>query len=131
MADPEQEGEKAYDFDGAWQHPHAFAMIKTCLTKAFMMRDDFNPENPYEQLLSTLTATGMIHSAYDLEKRIEVRYGWELLDYENIVMHSCFGIVDKVDIQISGKHLGFLIDLGDDEYATFAYKDIFWVCEAK
>lgn len=96
-----------------------------------MERDDFNPENPYEELITTLTATGMIHSAYELGKNIEIRYGWELLDDENIIMHSCFGTVDKVDVRIKAETMGFLLDLGDDEYGAFSYKDIYWICEAK
>lgn len=131
MQEPEQEGSKSYDFDGAWEHPHAFALIKAGIMKMFMMRDDFNPENPYEQLISTVTATGMIHSAYDLDKNIEVRYGWEILDDDNIIMHSCYGLVEKVDIRIGADEPGFLLDVGDDEYCAFAYKDIFWICEAR
>jgi hypothetical protein len=127
----EKDGSTGYDFANAWGHPHAFALIKTGIMKLFMARDDFSPENPYEQLIATLTATGMIHSAYELGKNIEVRYGWELLDDENIIMHSCFGVVEKIDIRIKSDELGFLLDMGDDDYAAFAYKDIFWVCEAK
>jgi len=128
--EPEWESAPQHDFSEAWGYPHAFAIIKAGLQKAFMARDDFSPENPYEQLITTLTTTGMIHSAYNLGKNIEVRYGWELLDDENIVMHSCFGVVEKVDIKVKAKNLGFLLNLGDDEFGAFAYKDIFWVCEA-
>lgn len=130
MQEPDKDGSRSYDFGEAWKHPHAFALIKTGIMKLFMEREDFSPENPYEQLISTLTATGMIHSAYELGKNIEVRYGWELLDDENIIMHSCFGTVEKVDIRISADAPGFLLDIGDDEYCAFAYKDIFWVCES-
>lgn len=96
----------------------------------FMSRDDFSPENPYEELSATIAVTGMIHSAYELGKNIEVRYGWELLDDENIIMHSCFGVVEKVDIRIGANGYGFLMSVGDDEYSAFKYKDIYWVCEA-
>lgn len=131
MEDPEKESSQSYDFEGAWDHHHAFAIIKAGIQRLFMSRDDFNPENPYEELSSTITTTGMIHSAYRLGKNIEVRYGWEMIDDENIIMHSCFGIVDKVDIRINSDKPGFLMDMGDDEYAAFAYKDIYWVCEAQ
>lgn len=131
MSEPERDGSRSYDFGQAWGHPHAFAIIKTGIMKLFMEREDFNPENPYEDLISTLAATGMIHSAYELGKNIEIRYGWELLDDENIIMHSCFGTVDKIDIRINAQNMGFLLDLGDDDYAAFAYKDVYWVCEAK
>lgn len=131
MDEPEKDGTRSYDFDQAWGHPHAFALIKHGILKLFMERDDFNPENPYEELITTLTATGMIHSAYELGKNIEIRYGWELLDDENIIMHSCFGIVDKVDIRIKAETMGFLLDLGDGEYGAFSYKDVYWICEAK
>lgn len=130
MNEPEQEGTSSYDFSEAWGYPHAFAIIKAGLQKVFMEREDFSPENPYEQLITTLTATGMIYSAHQLRKNIEVRYGWEMLDDDNIVMHSCFGVVEKVDIKVKAKDLGFLLNLGDDEFGAFAYKDIFWVCEA-
>lgn len=131
MEEPDTEGSKSYDFAQAWQHPHAFAIIRTGILRLFMEREDFNPENPYEQLISTLTATGMIHSAYELGKNIEVRYGWEILDDDNIIMHSCYGVVEKIDIRVNAEEPGFLLDVGDDEYCAFAYKDIFWVCEAK
>jgi len=127
----EKDGSTSYDFSGAWEFPNAFAVIKMGILKMFMNREDFSPENPYEQLISIVTATGMIHSAYELGKNIEIRYGWELLDDENIIMHSCYGTVDKIDIRIKADEPGFLLDMGDDDYAAFAYKDVFWVCEAK
>ena len=95
------------------------------------MREDFNPENPYEQLINTLTVTGMINSAFELGKNIEVRYGWEILDDDNLVMHSCFGMVDKVGIRLGGKDVGFLLNMGDEEFAAFAYKDIYWISEVE
>lgn len=130
MKEPMEDGSEKYDFAAAWGHPHAYALIKAGIYKLFMMRDDFNPENPYESLISTITTTGMIHSAYELGKKIEVRYDWEMIDEENVVMHSCYGFVDKIDIRINGDDYGFLMDLGDDEYGAFAYKNIFWVCES-
>lgn len=131
MEDSDKDGGTSYDFAEAWGHPHAFAIIKHGLMKLFMEREDFNPENPYDELITALTATGLIHSAYELDKMIEVRYGWELLDDENIIMHSCFGMVKQVDIRIKAGDMGFLFDLGDDEYAAFSYKDIYWVAEAR
>lgn len=130
MEDSDFDGPKSHDFEEAWGHPHAFALIKAGLHNAFMMRDDFSPENPYDELIKRVTATGMIRSAYELNKNIEVRYGWELLDDDNLIMHSCFGIVDKIDIRIGADSLGFLMDVGDGDYCAFAYKEIFWVCEA-
>lgn len=131
MDEPDNEGSATYDFAQAWGHRHAFAVIKAGIQKMFMMRDDFNPENPYEELSATITTTGMIHSAYELGKNIEIRYGWELLDDENIIMHSCFGVIEKIDIRIGGQDLGFLMDIGDDEFGAFKYKDVYWVCEAE
>lgn len=131
MSDSERDGESTYDFEQAWDHPHAYALIKAAIFKVFMTRDDFNPENPYEALISGVATAGMIHSAYELGKTIEVRYDWELLDDDNVIMHSCFGTVEKIDIRINAEELGFLMDLGDDEYVAFSYKNIFWVCEAR
>ncbi len=125
---PADDGESQFDFEHAWGHPHAYAFIKAAIYKEFMKREDFNPENPYEALISGVANTGIIHSAHELRKRIEVKYDWELLDDDNVVMHSCYGLVDKVDIRINAKELGFLMDLGDGEYGAFAYKDIFWIC---
>lgn len=131
MEGHDREGNKSYDFSEAWGHPHAFAIIKHGIMKLFMEREDFNPENPYDELITTLTSTGLIHSAYELDKIIEVRYGWELLDDENIIMHSCFGRVAQIDVRIKAQEMGFLLDLGDDDYVAFAYKDIYWIAEAK
>lgn len=131
MFDSEGDKESEYDFGQAWDHPHAYALIKAAIFKVFMMRDDFNPENPYEALISRIATAGMIHSAHELGKKIEVKYSWELLDDENLVMHSCFGTVEKIDIRINAEEMGFLMDLGDDEYGAFSYKNIFWVCEVK
>ena len=72
----------------------------------------------------------MIYSAYQLKKNIEVRYSWELLDDENMIAHSCFGTIDKVDITINAEQMGFLMNLGDDDFGAFAYSDIYWVCSA-
>jgi len=130
MEQPEQDGSASYDFAGAWGHPHAYALIKAAIYKFFMMREDFNPENPYDSLTSKITTTGMIHSAFELGKKIEVRYGWEMLDDENIIMHSCYGFVDKIDVRINAEEMGFILDLGDDDYGVFAYDKIFWVCES-
>jgi hypothetical protein len=131
VQEPDDEESLDLDFSGAWSHPHAYALIKAAIFKIFMERDDFNPENPYESLIGRVATTGMIRSAYDLDKRIEVRYGWELLDDNNIIMHSCFGYVDKVDVRINAEDMGFMLDLGDGDYGVFAYKNIFWVCEAE
>jgi hypothetical protein len=131
VQEPDDKESLDMDFSGAWSHPHAYALIKTAILKMFMDRDDFNPENPYESLISRVATTGMIRSAYDLDKRIEVRYGWEILDDDNIIMHSCFGYVDKVDIRINAEEMGFMLDLGDGDYGVFSYKNIFWVCGAE
>ena len=125
---PKGDDEAQFEFIHAWEHPHAYAFIKAAIYKEFVKREDFNPENPYEALISGVANAGIIHSAHELQKRIEVKYDWELLDDNNVVMHSCYGLVEKVDIRISAKQLGFLMDLGDNEYAAFAYKDIFWIC---
>jgi hypothetical protein len=130
VKEPEQEDSAQYDFNDAWGHPHAYAIVKTAIYKLFTMRDDFNPENPYESLISRITTTGMIHSAFELGKRVEVRYDWEMLDDENVIMHSCFGYIDRVDVRINAEDMGFIMDLGDEEYVAFAYKNIFWVCES-
>ena len=95
-----------------------------------MERDDFSPENPYEELSERVAATGMIRSAYDLGLNIEIRYGWEMLDDDNIIMHSCFGTVEKVDITINAEENGFLMKIGEDEYGAFSYRSVFWVCKA-
>ena len=129
MGKSEDEG-LSDQFAQAWEEKNAFALIKGAILHLFMMRDDFSPENPYEQLINLLTVSGMIHSAFELKKDIEVRYGWEILDDDNLVTHSCFGKVHKVDIRIGAKDEGFLLDLGDDEYSAFAYKDIYWISEA-
>lgn len=121
---------KSHDFAEAWENKNSFMLIKKTIHQLFMMRDDFSPENPYEQLINSLAVSGMIHSAFELSKNIEVRYGWEILDDDNLVTHSCFGTVEKVDIRLNAKDHGFLINLGDEEYAAFAYKDIYWICEA-
>lgn len=131
MPKSEEEGAKSYDFDGAWEHPHAFAIIKAGILRIFLEREDFNPENPYEQLITTLTTTGMIYSAFELKKNIEVRYSWELLDDENIIAHSCFGTIEKVDITINASKMGFLMNLGDGDLCAFAYSDVYWVCAAE
>lgn len=130
MEQPEQEDSEQYDFNDAWGHPHAYAFVKIAIYKLFAMREDFNPENPYESLISRITTTGMIHSAFELGKRVEVRYDWEMLDDENVIMHSCFGYIDRVDVRINAEDMGFIMDLGDEEYGVFAYKNIFWVCES-
>jgi len=130
MSRPDEGGAGSHDFDQAWDHPQAFAIIKSGITKIFQERDDFNPENPYDQLITTLTVTGMIYSAYQLKKKIEVRYSWELLDDENMITHSCFGTIDKVDITINAEQMGFLMNIGDDDFGAFAYSDIYWVCSA-
>ncbi len=125
-----EEGARSDQFAEAWGNKNAFSMIKTAILHLFIIRDDFSPENPYEQLINTMTVTGMIHSALELHKNIEVKYGWEILDDDNLVTHSCFGKVNKVDVRISGREQGFILDMGDDEYSAFAYKDIYWICEA-
>lgn len=131
MDESEKDGSTSYDFANAWGHPQAYALIKNGIIRLFMERDDFSPENPYEQLIAILTTTGMIHSAYELGKNIEVRYGWEILDDDNVVMHSCLGTVEKIDIKVKVDEPGFLLNMGDGDYVAFAYRDIFWVCEAK
>lgn len=130
MDDSEKESFKEVDFGAAWSHPHAFALIKMGIQKMFMDREDFSPDNPYEELSERVTTTGMIRSAYDLGLNIEVRYGWEMLDDDNIVMHSCFGTVEKIDISINADEGGFLMRIDEEEYAAFSYKSIFWVCKA-
>lgn len=119
------------DFSAAWNHPHAFALIKSGIQRLFLAKDDFSPENPYEELSTRITATGMIHSAFELGKYIEVRYGWEMLDDDNIIMHSCFGYVDEIDISINAEEGGFLMKIDDGDYGAFSYKNIFWVCAAE
>lgn len=131
MEESEKDGSTSYDFGQAWGNPRAYAIIKNRIMNVFIQRPDFNPENPYEELISTLTTTGLIHSAFELNKNLEVRYGWEMIDDENIVMHSCFGRVEKVDIRISGNDLGFLMNVDEVEFAAFRYKDIYWLCEAQ
>lgn len=131
MSEESEDWANSNNFAPAWSTKNAFALIKTALHQLFMMREDFNPENPYEQLINTLTVTGMINSAFELNKNIEVRYGWEILDDDNLVMHSCFGTVDKVGIRLSGKEVGFLLNMGDEEFAAFAYKDIYWISEVE
>jgi hypothetical protein len=128
--DESSEDFNEHDFSAAWSHPHAFALIKMGIQKMFMNRDDFSPENPFEELSERVTATGMIKSAHDLGIYIEVRYGWEMLDDDNIIMHSCFGTVEKVDISINAEESGFLMKIGEDEYGAFSYRSIFWVCKA-
>ena len=130
MGQPEQDGSAPYDFGSAWEHPHAYALIKSAIYKLFMLKDDFNPENPYDSLIARITTVGMIHSAHELDKKIEVRYDWEMLDDDNVIMHSCYGFVDKIDVRINAEEMGFILDLGDDEYGVFAYDKIFWVCES-
>ena len=131
MKNPEEQDSGPYDFNGAWNHPHAYALIKAAIFKLFMGREDFNPENPYESLISRITTAGMIHSAHELGKRAEVRYDWEMLDDDNVIMHSCYGYIDKIDVRVNAEELGFIMDLGDDEYGVFSYDKIFWVCESQ
>jgi hypothetical protein len=33
-------------------------------------------------------------------------------------------------VRINAEDMGFIMDLGDEEYVAFAYKNIFWVCES-
>lgn len=127
---PDDDGLDSGFFAEAWSKPHSYAVIKTAIYNMLISRDDFSPENPYDDIVSMVTTTGMIRSAYELRKNVEVRYDWELLDDQNVIMHSCFGTVEAIDIKINAQDSGFLMDIGEDDFAAFSYKNIFWVCAA-
>lgn len=121
------------EFHEAWNYTDGFLMLRNGLFQTIRMRDDFNPEYPYDEMTSYVVARGMIRSAAEFGRCIEVRYDWEALDEENVIMHSCVGHVMFFDININGSSQGFLLRTPDPDgdLMAFEYKNIFWVCSAE
>lgn len=131
-------GDGAYDelpqeFHEAWDHRDGFMMLRNGIFQTIRLRDDFNPEYPYDEMTSYVVARGMIRSAAEFGRRIEVRYDWEALDEENVIMHSAVGHVMYFDICVNGSSSGFMLRTPDpdSQLLVFEYKNIFWVCSAE
>lgn len=124
--------ESLVDFDSVWSLKSPFDSCKATLAQALILSENFNINYPYDLMLNHVVARGMVRSACELEMPIEVRYKWECLDEDNIIMHSVFGIVVAINVNINDEAEGFMIDGTDWGYGFMAldYGRIFWVGEA-
>jgi hypothetical protein len=115
------------DFAIAWDLDEPFVMLKSSLYEAAAHSSDFKPDYPYDAVFNRVCASGLIRDAFNTDRFIEIRYGWEMLDKSNIILHSCSGYVADYEITVDGGEPGFLMEIPGDGIAAFKYSSIFWV----
>lgn len=118
------------DFSRAWAAEEPFLYLKNCMYEAAYNDDDYKFDYPYESIFNRIVSVGLVKEAHKRDAVIEVRYGWEALDEDNIMMHSCRGMVVHPDILINGQESGFILELSEEDdlaICAFRYKDIFWI----
>ena len=118
------------DFARAWDEEQPFLHLKNSLYEAAYNDDDFRFDYPYESIFNRVVAVGMVKEAHYRDATIEIRYSWEPLDSDNVMMHSCRGTVIHPAILIDGTDAGFILELSEADnlsVCAFRYKDVFWV----
>lgn len=118
------------DFSRAWEAEEPFLYLKNSLYEAAYEDEDYKFDYPYESIFNRIVSVGMVKEAHKRDAIIEVRYGWEPLDSDNVMMHSCRGMVVHPAILMDGKDPGFILELSEEEdlaICAFRYKDIFWI----
>lgn len=118
------------DFALCWDLEKPFHEIKEYLYSQALKKNDYGPEYPYEEIFNGVISEGMIRSACRLDKKIQVHYGWEMIDESNVLLNSSMGYVEIPELMIDANKKGFLLDALEEGYLSLSYKSIFWVGEA-
>jgi hypothetical protein len=121
------------DFARAWREEEPFLFLKNSMYDNAYSNDDFRFDYPYESIFNQVCAIGMVKEAHKKDALVEVRYGWEPLDSDNIMMHSCIGMIIHPAILIDAKDAGFIMELQEETstVCAFKYRDIFWVAPVR
>lgn len=120
------------DFAESWETAEPFLHAKTAMFERILNNGDMRNDYPYDAILNQIIASGLVKLAHKDDALIELRYGWEPLDDENIILHSCVGWVMHPLIHINGNQPGFLMEMeedGQDEpiICSFEYSKVFWL----
>lgn len=120
------------DFAAAWESEEPFLFIKTFLFQKVLDSGELHEDYPYDAIMNQVAAGGLIKHAHQEDKLVQIRYGWEALDEENIVLHSCIGWVMHPLIYVNGTRPGFLMEMEEGDSSeplicSFEYKKVFWV----
>lgn len=130
---PEKHGlGSGIDYDAAWESEEPFLYVKTLLFQKVLDTGDLHEDYPYDGIMNHIVAGGLIKHVHKIDELVQIRYGWEALDQDNIVLHSCIGYVMHPLVYINGTKPGFLMEMEEDEDAdpvicSFEYSRVFWV----
>ena len=130
--DEDFDGRVSIDYADAWRQDFPFLYLKTMMMQALIELGAGRNDYPYDQIFNFIVTRGLVKEAFAMDIPIEIRYRWELLDDENILMHSCSGMVAACDIVLKDDSHGFAIDgsLFDLDTLAISYRDVFWVARA-
>lgn len=120
------------DYEDAWDSIEPFMHVKTLLFENILNEGNLHEDYPYDSILNQVVASGLIKHAHKVDELVQIRYGWEMLDEENIILHSCIGYVMHPMIYVNGTRPGFLMEMNEEDNAepticSFEYKKVFWV----
>lgn len=120
------------DFSVSWETADPFLHAKSSMYEKILRNHDMHNDYPYDAILNQIIAGGLIRHAHKLDSLVEIRYGWEPLDNENIVLHSCIGYVMHPLIFINGNKPGFLMEMEEDGQVepvicSYEYSKVFWL----
>lgn len=120
------------DYSDAWDSAEPFMQVKTILFESLLREGDLHEDYPYDSILNQIVASGLIKHAHKIDEPVQIRYGWEMLDEENIILHSCIGYVMHPKIYVNGTQPGFLMEMDEEDsteptICSFEYKKVFWV----
>jgi hypothetical protein len=120
------------DYAQAWDSPEPFMHVKTILFEKILREGNLHEDYPYDGIMNQIVAGGLVRYAHQEDELVQIRYGWEALDDENVVLHSCIGYVMHPLIYVNGTKPGFLMEMTEDDsdeptICSFEYRKVFWV----
>lgn len=130
---PEKHGlGNGIDYDAAWESAEPFLYVKTVLFQKVLDDGDLHEDYPYDAIMNHIVTGGLIKHAHKVDEMVQIRYGWEALDQDNIVLHSCIGYVMHPLVYVNGSKPGFLMEMEEEDsnepvICSFEYSKVFWV----